>query len=82
MEALFQPLLEKASGGLDRRVGLLLEQAVNGGAGDAVSPGQLAETLSAAAITEDGFAVDFDRFSADVPSFEAGRGAYRRGPAR
>ncbi len=71
-EAVFGPLLERASSSLYGRVGSWLEQALDGCSRDAVSPGQLAETLSAAAITEDGFAIHFDRFSADVPSFEAG----------
>ena len=45
---------------------MLREHAMNGGTADAVGPGQLPETVSAAAVAKDGFAVQFERPAADV----------------
>ena len=69
-EAVFRPFLEQGSGGPFGRVGSLLDQAVDGGAGDPVSPGQLAQAVSAPAVAEDGFTIHCDGLAADVASFE------------
>jgi len=45
---------------------------MDGGAGDAVSLGQLAEAVSAFAVPQDGKSVELERFASDVPAFETG----------
>ena len=57
-----------------------MDNAVNSGAADAVGLGDLAEAVSALTIDKDGFAVQHQRFSSDLPAFEAGAphaGAHR-----
>jgi hypothetical protein len=45
-----------------------VEQAVDGGARNAVGVGQLAQALSTSAIAENGFTVHFDGLAADMPA--------------
>ena len=45
---------------------------MDGGTGDTVSLGQLAEALSAFAIAQDGRAIQLERLASDVPAFEPG----------
>src|SRR4051794_30352028 len=49
-----------------------MEDAVDGGTGDAVVAGQLAQALAVAAIADDGIAIEFKRPAADVAPFEPG----------
>jgi hypothetical protein len=43
---------------------------VDGGAGDKVALGQLAETLAALPISQDGLAIETQRFASDVPTYK------------
>ena len=49
-----------------------MDDAVDGGLGDAVSLCDLAETEAAAVIAENGLAVELERTAPDVPAFEPG----------
>ena len=51
---------------------MLVEHAVDGGTGDAVIPSQLPQAVAAAAIAEDGIAIEFKRPAPDVAAFETG----------
>ena len=60
---------------------LSVDDTVDGGAGDAVSLGDLAEALPVLAIPDDGFTVESEWLASDVTAFEAGEphaGAYCR----
>ncbi len=48
-----------------------MDDAVDGGAGDAVSAGKLAEALPMLTIRQDRSTVQFQRLASDMPSFEA-----------
>lgn len=50
---------------------LLVQDAVDGGAGDAVASGQLTETLPALAIAEDRRPVQFEWLASDMSTFES-----------
>ena len=49
-----------------------MDYAVGGGPGDAVCSGDLAETLPALAVSDDGFAIKIERPASDGSTFEAG----------
>ena len=51
---------------------MLAEHAVDGGAGDAVAFGQLAQALAAFALPQDGVVIKLERLAADMPAFEPG----------
>ena len=51
---------------------LFVDDPMNGGAGDAVSLGDLSETLALAAVTLDGGIVKYERLPADVAALELG----------
>ena len=52
---------------------LLAEHAVDGGAGDKVTLRRLAETLAALPISQDGIAIESQRFAPDVPRLRVWR---------
>ena len=45
---------------------------MDGGAGDPVALGQLAQTLAALAVPQDGIAIEVQRLAADVTAFKPG----------
>jgi hypothetical protein len=45
---------------------MIMQHAVDGGAGDAVGAGKLAEALAALAVSQDGGAIEIDRRPSDV----------------
>src|SRR5271165_2632320 len=49
-----------------------MDNSVYGGPGDAVGAGDLTQTRSTPAISEDGFAVESERRAADRPPLQAG----------
>ena len=51
---------------------MLAEHAVDGGAGDTIAPGELAEALATLAVPQDGSAIEFEWFASDVPALEPG----------
>ena len=51
---------------------LFVEDAVDGGPGDPVSLGDLAQAVAVLAIAKDGLAIEIERPAADVTAFEAG----------
>jgi len=51
---------------------LFVDDPINGAAGDAVSPGDLAEALPVLAVPNDGFTVEIKRPSSDVSALELG----------
>ena len=51
---------------------MLAEHAVDGGAGDTVALGQLAEALAPLAVPQDSSAIEFQRLASDVPTLEPG----------
>jgi hypothetical protein len=51
---------------------VLLEHAVDGGAGSAVGFGQLSEALALSPFPQDGVAIELERPAPDVPPFEPG----------
>jgi len=51
---------------------VLVEHALYGGGWDAITAGDLAEALAAAAVATDGGMVEIERLPSDVPAFELG----------
>jgi len=51
---------------------VLAEHAVDGGAGDAIALGQLAETLTALPVPQDGSSIKLQWLTPDVPALEPG----------
>ena len=49
-----------------------MKHAMDGGAGDAVCPGQLSQALAAAAVEQDRLPIEFEPPAPDVPAFEPG----------